>query len=126
MSVGFYLLGLILGILLISQFWTLANDIYDPRQAKRIFGFIGGGSSLGGMTGAGLTAAGGEPAGTENLLLCSAVILLLCAGLVALIVRREEAAGRGRGRRDRRGGRRGEGGDPPLRESCATCRSSPS
>ena len=56
MSVAFYFFGLILGILLISQFWTLANDIYDPRQAKRLFGFIGGGSSLGGMTGAGLTA----------------------------------------------------------------------
>ena len=51
-SVGFYLFGLILGILLISQFWTLANDIYDPRQAKRLFGLIGGGASLGGATGA--------------------------------------------------------------------------
>jgi AAA family ATP:ADP antiporter len=47
-----------LSILLISQFWTLANDVYDPRQAKRIFGFIGGGASLGGATGAGLTASG--------------------------------------------------------------------
>jgi ATP/ADP translocase/HEAT repeat protein len=94
-SVGFYLLGLILGILLISQFWTLANDIYDARQAKRVFGFIGGGSSLGGMTGAGLTALVVSRVGTENLLLCSAMILVLCAGLVALIVRREEAAGRG-------------------------------
>jgi ATP:ADP antiporter, AAA family len=94
-SVGFYLLGLILGLLLISQFWTLANDIYDARQAKRVFGFIGGGSSLGGMTGAGLTALVVSRVGTDNLLLCSAGILFLCAGLVALIVRREEAAGRG-------------------------------
>ena len=94
-SVGFYLLGLILGILLISQFWTLANDIYDARQAKRVFGFIGGGSSLGGMTGAGLTAVVVSRVGTENLLLCSAGILFLCAGLVALIVQREAAAGRG-------------------------------
>ena len=94
-SVAFYLLGLILGLLLISQFWTLANDIYDARQAKRVFGFIGGGSSLGGMTGAGLTALVVSRVGTENLLLCSAAILLLCAGLVALIVRREAAAGRG-------------------------------
>ncbi len=93
-SVGFYLLGLILGLLLISQFWTLANDIYDARQAKRVFGFIGGGSSLGGMTGAGLTALVVSRVGTENLLLCSAGILLLCAGLVTLIVRREAAAGR--------------------------------
>ena len=51
-----YLFGQILGILLISQFWTLANDVYDARQAKRLFGFIGGGASLGGALGAGLTA----------------------------------------------------------------------
>ena len=30
-SVAFYLLGLLLGVLLISQFWTLANLVYDPR-----------------------------------------------------------------------------------------------
>ena len=36
--------GALLGILLISQFWTLANVVYDPRQAKRLFGFIGGGA----------------------------------------------------------------------------------
>src|SRR5688572_14947454 len=33
-SVAFYVWGALLGILLISQFWTLANGIYDPRQAK--------------------------------------------------------------------------------------------
>ncbi len=39
-SAAFYFWGrLLLGIFLISQFWTLANDIYDPRQAKRIFRF---------------------------------------------------------------------------------------
>ena len=52
-------LGLILGILLISQFWTLANDIYDPRQAKRLFGFIGGGARLGGARAA-LTSRASE------------------------------------------------------------------
>ena len=56
-SAGLYLFGQILGILLISQFWTLANDVYDARQAKRLFGFIGGGASLGGALGAGLTKA---------------------------------------------------------------------
>jgi AAA family ATP:ADP antiporter len=93
-SVAFYLLGLILGILLISQFWTLANDIYDPRQAKRIFGLIGGGSSLGGMTGAGLTALVVSRIGTGNLLLVSSAILVLCTTMVVLIVRREKGAGR--------------------------------
>ena len=43
--------ALLLGVLLISQFWTLANLVYDPRQAKRLFGFIGGGAPLGGIAG---------------------------------------------------------------------------
>jgi ATP/ADP translocase len=93
-SVAFYLFGLIFAVLVISQFWTLANDIYDPRQAKRVFGLIGGGSSLGGMTGAGLTALIVTRIGTQNLLLCSAAILVVCTLLVVLISRREKAAGR--------------------------------
>ena len=44
-TVAFYVFGQILGTLLLSQFWTLANDLYDPRQARRLFGFIGGGSA---------------------------------------------------------------------------------
>lgn len=91
-AVGFYFFGLIYASLLISQFWTLANGIYDPRQAKRLFGFIGGGASLGGMTGAGFTALLGANLGTNNLLLCSAVVLLGCAGLVMAIFRTERAA----------------------------------
>lgn len=50
-EVAFYLFGQIYGILLISQFWTIANIIFDARQAKRMFGFIGGGASLGGVLG---------------------------------------------------------------------------
>ena len=61
-----------LGILLISQFWTLANDVYDPRQARRIFGFIGGGASLGGAMGAGITTWTVATVGINGLLLVSA------------------------------------------------------
>jgi ATP:ADP antiporter, AAA family len=77
-SVAFYFWGALAGSLLISQFWTLANDIYDPRQAKRLFGFIGGGSSLGGMVGAGLAGRLARPIGTENLLLVGAALLAAC------------------------------------------------
>jgi ATP/ADP translocase/HEAT repeat protein/CRP-like cAMP-binding protein len=92
-SVGFYVWGLILGILLISQFWTLANGIYDPRQAKRLFGFIGGGVMLGGMTGAGLTAAIVQTVGANTLLLWSACTLLICAIVVSVVLGREHQAG---------------------------------
>ena len=102
-SVAFYVFALILGVLLISQFWTLANDIYNPRQAKRLFGFIGGGASLGGATGAALTSFAVVEVGINNLLLLSAAILGGCAGLVIAIGRRERvqsdfaAVGRERG-----------------------------
>ncbi len=92
-SVGFYLFGLILGILLISQFWTLANDIYDPRQAKRLFGLIGGGSSLGGATGAALTAGLVESLGTKTMLLVSAGIMFVCLLIVVRIIRTNDKAG---------------------------------
>ena len=93
-SVAFYFWGrLLVGIFLISQFWTLANDIYDPRQAKRIFGFIGGGASLGGMTGAGLTALLAESVGAVNLILFSAGLLVVCFFLVIQIQRRTQLSG---------------------------------
>ena len=93
-AVGFYLFGLIIGILLISQFWTLANDVYDPRQAKRVFGFIGAGASLGGFAGATLTSAVVQQIGTNSVLLVSAATLAVCTLTVAYIVRREPTAGR--------------------------------
>ncbi|HUQ89050.1 MAG TPA: MFS transporter [Vicinamibacterales bacterium] len=92
-AVAFYIVGLILAVLLISQFWTLANDIYDPRQAKRVFGFIGGGSSLGGATGAALTAFLVESIGAKNMLLVAAAIMGVCVAIVLFVLKREEAAG---------------------------------
>ena len=91
-AAGFYILGLILGILLISQFWTLANVVYNPRQAKRLFGFIGGGSSLGGMLGAWITLFS-QKVGTVNLLLISAGLMLACMAVVIAIVHRERVGG---------------------------------
>ena len=87
-AVGLYLLGFILAILLISQFWTLANVVYDPRQAKRLFGFIGGGATLGGTLGAVVTWFAAR-IGTVDLLLISSGLMLACAAVVVVILRRE-------------------------------------
>ena len=88
-AVAFFFFGrLLLGIFLISQFWLLANDIYDPRQAKRLFGFIGAGALLGGGSGAGLTVLFVDRLGTTNLLLVSTGILAVSFFLVLMIQRR--------------------------------------
>jgi AAA family ATP:ADP antiporter len=83
---AFYFFGLIFSVLLISQFWTLANDIFDARQAKRIFGFIGGGSSLGGIMGSSLLQFA-QVVGTTNLLLVSASLLAVCMGVVLYVLK---------------------------------------
>ena len=88
-SSAFYLFGQILGALLLSQFWTLANEVYDPRQARRLFGFIGGGASLGGMAGSGTAALVSGRVGTSSLLLLSAGALVVAAGVVVIILRHE-------------------------------------
>jgi AAA family ATP:ADP antiporter len=93
-TVAFYFLGLVLGLLLISQFWTLANDIYDARQAKRLFGFIGGGASLGGAAGSYLTLALVRDVGADNMVLVGAAVLVLCSVVVVLILRRHQISGR--------------------------------
>jgi ATP:ADP antiporter, AAA family len=90
-DVAFYLFGQIYAVLLISQFWTLANLIYDPRQAKRLFGFIGGGASLGGILGGSITAFLATSVGNRHLVLFSAAALVLCATVVVAILRRTEA-----------------------------------
>ena len=87
-AVAFYLVGQILGLLLISQFWVLANDIYDARQAKRLFGFIGGGASLGGMAASAAVIFAVDTVGADNLLLASSALLLACAGVVTTVLRR--------------------------------------
>jgi len=36
-----------MGSLVVIQFWTMANDVFHAREAKRLFGLIGGGGTLG-------------------------------------------------------------------------------
>jgi AAA family ATP:ADP antiporter len=90
-DVGFYLFGQIYAILLISQFWTLANIIFDPRQAKRVFGFIGGGASLGGALGSGITSLLTKSVGNVNLMLVSAGVLAVCGVVTTLVLRKTRA-----------------------------------
>ncbi len=93
-SVAFYFAGLILGLLLISQFWTVANLIYDVRQAKRLFGFIGAGAPLGGIVGSLITTLWVYRIGSSNLLLVSAVFMAAGIFVVIAIIVREPPADR--------------------------------
>ncbi len=76
-SAGFYVWVAIFSVLVVTLFWLVANDLYHPREAKRLFGFIGSGGILGGIVGSSIAAGGARLLGTEQLLLLSALLLLL-------------------------------------------------
>src|SRR5262245_14792880 len=46
-----YVWSAIVGVLLIAQFWTFAGLIFTPREAKRLYGVVSAGGSLGGILG---------------------------------------------------------------------------
>jgi ATP/ADP translocase/HEAT repeat protein len=72
------------GIIATTQVWTLANDLFTTREAKRVFGVIGSGGIVGAISGGILTGALAQRIGTPNLLLAAAGLLLLAAGVVVL------------------------------------------
>lgn len=81
----FYIWAKLFPLLLVSQFWLVANELFDTRQAKRLFGLIGGGGILGGVAGAAVAAQLAYLVGTEDLLLVSGGILVVCAIVVAVL-----------------------------------------
>jgi len=74
----FYLWVDMFSIMLVTQFWTCANDIFKKDEAKRLFGFIGTGGLLGGLTGGLVTSKTAVLFGTENLLYVSVFFLVIC------------------------------------------------
>jgi AAA family ATP:ADP antiporter len=58
-----------------SIFWCLMADTFRSDEAKRLFGFIGVGGTLGSIAGSAATAALAQRVGTMNLLIVSAVLL---------------------------------------------------
>ncbi|MEL6821867.1 MAG: hypothetical protein AAFP70_08915, partial [Calditrichota bacterium] len=53
---AFYVWSAIFGAITTSQFWILANYVFNAREAKRLFGFIGAGAISGGIFGGYLTS----------------------------------------------------------------------
>ncbi len=74
----FYVWVAIHAVLSASQFWVLANLVFNPREAKRLFGFIGSGAILGGIFGGYLTSILAPIIGNDNLFFLAIGILILC------------------------------------------------
>ncbi len=84
-AIVFFVWVSIFSVMTVTQFWLYANDLFNPREAKRLFGFVGSGGILGGITGGMITHQMAMVVGTRNLLLVAAFILLLCALVINVI-----------------------------------------
>ena len=88
---AFYVFVKIFGVLGATQIWTLANYVLTTREAKRVFGMVGGGGIAGWIFSGYLSKGMAQKYGTESLLLAMTLCVLICAGLVILVWRSGQA-----------------------------------
>jgi ATP:ADP antiporter, AAA family len=92
-GVPFYLFVGVFSLTVISQFWSLANDLFDKEQGARLFAIIGVGSSVGAVFGAWVAGKAYAALGAPGLLLLAALVLPVVVGIVTLAERRRRGAG---------------------------------
>jgi AAA family ATP:ADP antiporter len=88
----FYVWVKIFGVLVPTQIWTLANYVLTTREAKRVFGMVGGGAIAGWIFSGFFSKTMAKTFGTESLLLGMVLFLLICTGLIILIWRSGQVA----------------------------------
>lgn len=81
----FYVIAGIFAVLTASQFWLLANMVFNAREAKRLFGFIGAGGIAGGIFGGYLTNILAPVIGNAYLLVVAAILILCCIPILLKI-----------------------------------------
>ncbi|MDX1624251.1 MAG: cyclic nucleotide-binding domain-containing protein [Gemmatimonadota bacterium] len=116
---AFYVWVNVFSLFLMSQSFLVLNDLFDPRQAKRVFGLIGAGAALGGVTGAAAAGFLASEIGSENLLWIAVGLLAGCGALAVRLFRVGEfrTTGTAEGTRDRGGIRAIAGGLTFVRRS---------
>ena len=99
--VAFYIWISISAVLIVSQFWTYSNHALDPRQGKRLFGFIGAGGLAGGITGASIASFATSLIDARFALLIAAAIMLVAVAIIYIIhaTLGDETAPRDRGKK---------------------------
>lgn len=89
---AFYVWVNLYGLLAVSLLWLLANAVFNPREARRLFGLIGSGGIGGAILGGTFTGWASERLGTESLVFVCIAILTVCAVLVKFVRPVEQAA----------------------------------
>ena len=74
---AFFIWVSVFNLFVVSVFWALMVDVFDSGQAKRLFGFLAAGATVGAILGSSITASLVKGVGHAWLLLASALLLLV-------------------------------------------------
>ncbi len=78
-AIGLYVFVDIIGVVLVEQFWSLANAIYSTLEGKSWYGFVGTGGLVGGVAGGSISSVliTHTTLKTPDLLLTAAATILI-------------------------------------------------
>ncbi len=77
----------VFNLFVVSVFWSFMADVFPTDAARRLFGCISAGGSLGAMTGPFITATAVKGVGVQGLLLVSGMFLLLAVGCIMALLK---------------------------------------
>ena len=77
-------------VLIISVFWTFMADIFSRTQAKRLFGFVAAGGTIGSIIGPAIAPLLAKRLGNSNLMLISAAGFVATALLVRMLAHEKQ------------------------------------
>jgi ATP:ADP antiporter, AAA family len=86
----FYVWVSTFNMLILSVFWTFMSDTFSRSQAKRLFGFLAAGITVGGIVGPMIATLLARVVGNYNLMLISAIGFAFTAIVVRLLVREKQ------------------------------------
>jgi AAA family ATP:ADP antiporter len=89
-AAGFFVWVSTFNLLIISVFWSFMADIFSRSQAKRLFGFIAAGGTVGGIVGPALATFLVRRIGNNGLMLISAAGFLATAVVVRLLAQEKQ------------------------------------
>jgi AAA family ATP:ADP antiporter len=76
----------VFNLFVVSVFWSFMADVFSTDAARRLFGCVSAGGSLGAMTGPFITALAVKGVGVSGLLLVSAIFLLTAVGCILALL----------------------------------------
>jgi len=72
---AFFVWVSVFNLFVVTVFWSFMSDVFNSEQAKRLFGFVSIGGTLGGIVGGTITASLVRQIGPVNLFIISALLL---------------------------------------------------